>query len=140
MISKNKLSSRSVICIFDRDNQKYINKVEENNGYKDWGNDTYSFSIPIPDHRTQYENISIEFYYTDKEIITKKENGTRLLFSNEINNVEGYREVRDNPVKEKEYSKKILDKDCSNIRDSKGNNVAHSKAVFADAILKYQYL
>lgn len=58
-----------VICIFDRDNNEIFKKVTNNGNYKDWGNNVYSFAIPIPNEdREKTPLISIEHYYSDNEI------------------------------------------------------------------------
>lgn len=60
-----------VICIFDRDNNEIFKKVTNNGNYKDWGNNVYSFAIPIPNEdREKTPLISIEHYYSDNEIKT----------------------------------------------------------------------
>lgn len=60
------------IMIFDRDNAKLVEKVEETQkGFKDWGNRVYSFALPVPQHRQNTPNICIEHYYTDSEITTE---------------------------------------------------------------------
>lgn len=65
--------NRKIIGIFDRDVAHIIKDIEQNNQpYKDYGNNVYAFCIPVPTTREDYTNISIEFYYSDEEI--KKEN------------------------------------------------------------------
>ena len=65
-----------VICIFDRDNNEIFKKVTNNGNYKDWGNNVYSFAIPIPNEdREKTPLISIEHYYSDNEIKTTQLKG-----------------------------------------------------------------
>ena len=65
-----------VICIFDRDNNEIFKKVTNNGNYKDWGNNVYSFAIPIPNEdRVKTPLISIEHYYSDNEIKTTQLKG-----------------------------------------------------------------
>jgi len=60
------------IFIFDNDDEKIIKKVsDENNLYKSWGNNVFSFVIPKPNIRANEEKISIEHYYPDE--VLKKE-------------------------------------------------------------------
>lgn len=60
------------IFIFDNDNEKIIKDVsDENNLYKSWGNNVFSFVIPKPNIRDNEEKISIEHYYPDE--VLKKE-------------------------------------------------------------------
>ncbi len=62
---------RKLIFIADRD-EKEINDQLGNiaNGFKDWGNNVYSFILPLPRHRDETPQISIEHYYKDEEIRT----------------------------------------------------------------------
>lgn len=65
-----------VICIFDRDNNEIFKKVTNNGNYKNWGNNVYSFAIPIPNEdREKTPLISIEHYYSDNEIKTTQLKG-----------------------------------------------------------------
>lgn len=65
-----------VICIFDRDNNENFKKVTTNGNYKDWGNNVYSFAIPLPNkNREKTPLISIEHYYSDNEIKTTQLKG-----------------------------------------------------------------
>lgn len=85
-ISKHPRSS-PLICIFDHDNTKIIDKVMNNGSFKYWGNNVYSFSIPVPENRKDTPLISIEHYYSDDEIKTpqKKDNvECRLYMGNEF--------------------------------------------------------
>lgn len=66
--------------------------------------------MPIPDFRRQYNNISIEFYYPDDNLKTKKD-GRCLYFDNEIN-FDANRKIKgiDNNAIDNN-SKKIYDQD-----------------------------
>lgn len=126
--------SRKIIGIFDRDVPKIISDIEKNNqSFKDYGNNVYAFCIPTPDNRNTYTNISIEFYYTDEELKTEKENKC-LYFDNEIeylrNITTGKPEIRksDTVIIEKEKEKKLF---CEDIGTE---NWIHSKTRFADLV------
>lgn len=137
---------RKVIFVFDRDSPDFIKKASGNNEkiIKDWGNNVFSFCIPIPSHREKYTNISIEFYYKDNDIKTKDELGKRLYFSNEIDII--VRKSATNkttteeisvlniPKPDEEFDKKIYDNNVDKIKDENGNLVALSKSNFADKI------
>lgn len=76
-----------VICIFDRDVNDTFKKVTNNGSYKDWGNNVYSFAIPLPQNREKTPLISIEHYYSDNEIKTSQDKGDvecRLYMGNEF--------------------------------------------------------
>jgi hypothetical protein len=65
--------------VFDRDSPQVVKEVSgEDKPFKHWGNNVYSFAIPLPSHRLHYENVSIEFYYSDAEIKTHDTEGRRL--------------------------------------------------------------
>ena len=59
---------KPVIFIADRDEPKIINEMGANKGYKTWGNNVFSFVLPIPDHRCSTPDICIEHYYSDTDI------------------------------------------------------------------------
>ena len=66
---------RKIIFIADCDDRSTSNilgKYEEELSFRVWGNNVYSFILPIPEHRTSTPNITIEHYYTDEEIKTEK--------------------------------------------------------------------
>ncbi|PPD57403.1 RNA-directed DNA polymerase [Dehalogenimonas etheniformans] len=50
----------SHVFIFDRDEPQIVNKVNEHGDVRKWPNNVYSFSIPIPTHRTKTPEICIE--------------------------------------------------------------------------------
>ena len=143
-------NNRKVICIFDRDNPAIIKSMDCDLGspYKNWGNSVYSFCIPTPSHRSDYKNISIEFYYTDSELMTvDHENNTRLFFSNEVeeiliksktykNSCQSEIRILETPKPEEEYEKKIYSEDVVNIKNHQGVSIAHSKNAFAEKVMQ----
>ena len=63
---------KPTIFVFDRDDPTILNEVsDESKGYRSWGNNVFSFAIPVPNHRNGNPQISIEFYYKDEEIRRK---------------------------------------------------------------------
>ena len=83
------------IFVFDRDNPKIIKEVKgKDDGYKAWENDVYSFPIPIPEHRVDYEHVSIEFYFTDEEIKTTDSEGRRLFLTSEFDEGTGSHKIK----------------------------------------------
>lgn len=79
--------SRKLIFIVDADQPERTKKmVQEGKKFKDWGNQVFSFQIPIPEHRNN-QRICIEHYYSDEELKTEKDiNGKkcRLFLGNEF--------------------------------------------------------
>ncbi len=139
--------ARRVIFVFDRDNVNILGAMEDPVlGYKNWGNNVYSFCIPVPEHRAQYEKVSIESYYTDAELrIPDPATGYRLVFSNEVikivktsltvrGNSNIKIQLRDAPLEVEEPQKTIFDEDCEKIVDAEDHRVAHSKTVFATQV------
>lgn len=134
---------RIIIFIFDHDKEEVVNEVINGNNYKNWGNNVYSFAIPVPESRQKTPLISIEHYYSDDEIKTVQkigENDYRLFMGNEFDE-KGFflsDERRINLLHPKKNCGKdkinILDGNCENIverRNGNSKNVALSKFRFA---------
>lgn len=79
-----------MIFIADADEDKTTKALTlPNTPYKKWGNNVFSFVIPVPEHRIRTPQICIEHYYTDDVIKkTVQCNGIkrRLYMGNEFNN------------------------------------------------------
>lgn len=59
------------IFIADCDEPKIVKEMGGGNKkYKDWGNNVYSFVLPVPPYRNATPEICIEHYYSDEEIKT----------------------------------------------------------------------
>ncbi|RFB12722.1 ATP-binding cassette domain-containing protein [Bacillus sp. HNG] len=133
-------NASKIIAIFDRDEPKIINKASLENGdtFKDWGNNVYSFTLPIPTHRQETPLISIEHYYTDDEIKTIDQNSRRLFIGNEFNQLLGIdaenRLICRSRNKCGEDSIQIIDSEVFEI-DNQNHNKALSKNQFAQYIL-----
>lgn len=63
---------RKMVFIADRDNKK-ANQILSSEGhrFKSWGNNVFSFILPIPESRRETPNICIEHLYSDEEIKTQ---------------------------------------------------------------------
>lgn len=144
-IKKNK----PYICIFDRDSEKIVREMSggDHLDYKRWNESVFSFCIPKPSFRNQYENVSIEFFYTDDEIHTvDSSSGKQLLFTNEVEEIEirnptTGQKIRKTiklktPKQEDELRKKIYALNTHLIVDEiSGRKIAYSKTAFAEDIL-----
>lgn len=130
------------IFIFDRDKDEIVRKVNDHTiGYKAWGNNIYSFAIPVPPHRSDQSAICIESYYTDDELRTPDEDGRRLFLSTEFNPTSG-RHRTDSKLSVGNKGKlssqgkgvrvRIVD---SEVYDEQSRNVALSKADFAKNVV-----
>ena len=62
--------TKKMIFIADCDDYRVAKEMEGNEvtRYKSWGNNVYSFTLPVPLHRKGQNNICIEHLYTDEEI------------------------------------------------------------------------
>ena len=68
------------ICMFDRDNPKYIVAGPYFRGE----NNVYKFSLQIPPHRNSEDSISVEHCLTDEDLKTVDTNGRRIFLSGEF--------------------------------------------------------
>ena len=139
---------RIVICIFDHDKDSVVKDVMNGDNYKCWGNNVYSFAIPVPESRKKTPLISIEHYYSDDEIKTVQkigENDYRLFMRNEFDD-DGFIKSGERNIILKNANNnsdigsiKIFDRNCERVkerRNGKSVNVALSKYHFAWNILK----
>ena len=140
--------SRKIIFIADADDEKTTKALEGQNSlpYKNWGNNVFSFVLPVPEHRTETPKICIEHYYTDEEIKIQMElDGQlrRLYIGNEFNQ-DGIFLNKNLVCRDRNScgNGKINIIDGSNgkpvydINDPKQTNLALPKMKFADGILK----
>lgn len=132
--------SQKIILMFDHDNDEILKKLkaktEQGKNYQNWGNNVYSFIIPIPDNRKDMDYFSIEFYFKDSEIIRKDESGRRLYFSNEFNQMSGRHNKENLNCKDfNRIKSKIISVVDHDVFDTKNRNIALSKTDFANNIL-----
>lgn len=134
-------NSSPMVFIFDHDDKDIVAQVDAPGAaYKDWGNNVYSFALPVPDHRKGHENICIEMYFADEEIHRQDSHGRQLFLSSEFHensgnhkldptihcNRPGYLKGCTEPTRTK-----IVDAD---VYDSNNRNVALRKTEFAEYI------
>lgn len=132
-----------LVFMFDRDNPKILAEItDKHHSYKHWGNNVYSFAIPLPKHRKDYKNLCIEFLYLDKDLKTLDESNRRIFLTSEFHPISG--KLKNDPKISlgnkgslAKYSKainsKIIDTDVYN---EENKNVALSKNDFAENINK----
>ena len=129
-----------IIGIFDCDegNGRGIHK---GGGIKDYTNNVYGISLPVPDYRTYNENgISIEFLYKDEDMKKEDSNERRLYVTSEFNAdgrymadpTIGVRNAKELTLYLDRKNEKIYDHDVVNI---KSKSLALSKENFATNIL-----
>lgn len=134
---------RKMVFVFDRDNPTITKSMSGiPHDFKNWGNNVFSVCLPIPAHRVDYKNLSIELYYTDETLRTvDPATGKRLWFSNEIEIItrpttgqKVYR-AQATPSADDEFEKKVFDQPADQIVDSDGRAVGISKSAFTEIII-----
>ncbi|PFQ62883.1 hypothetical protein COK18_18385 [Bacillus cereus] len=131
-------NDKKIIAVFDRDEADTMKKATINGeNFKKWGNNVYSFALPIPDHRSETPNICIEHYYLDKDIKLEDSQLRRLYMGNEFTPAYGLSVDRSKICKNKnkcgENSIQIIDSGVCDINDE-STNIALSKNNFAQSI------
>ena len=130
-----------IIGIFDCDEANGKN-IHAKGGKKQYGNNIWGMSIPVPDFRAYNTNgISIEFLYRDEDLKRLDGNGRRIFVTSEFNEngrlksdpkigVKNNHDVKNYvlPEKEKIQADEVIDID--------GNSLALSKEQFATNILE----
>lgn len=90
------IQPRKTVFIADRDHPGTNTKMEGKNDelYKNWGNNVYSFTLPVPSNRTETPEICIEHLYPDNiiktEIETENSNIKRRLYMGNEFDSRGY--------------------------------------------------
>lgn len=132
------------IFIFDRDVPSHVReRVSGGKGsseYRSWGNNVFSFLLPVPSHRVEDRNgVCIELFYTDKDLMTEDAQGRRLFLNREFHNWARHKHLPLTcPALNKVRSKHLAIIDSEVIEDPKGTdvdevgkNVALAKSEFA---------
>lgn len=127
--------SRRIIGVFDRDVTPIVQEIErDSRPWKPYGNNVYAFCLPVPEGRASYQNISIEFYYSDADL-KKQKDGRCLYFDNEVaftqtasRKNERLPYILECPLAQDEAIKRIFDENIGSV------DWGHSKARFADLI------
>jgi RNA-directed DNA polymerase len=106
-------------------------------GYKSWGNNVFSFAIPLPEHRQpELQQACIELYYKETDLRRPDSDGRRLFLSSEFEDNIG--RLKNQPgIVHRNINKikgplTIIDVD---VLDEENKNIALSKNDFADHIL-----
>lgn len=121
------------VFILDSDDE-FINKKYKNCRYIDHGNNVYSLTLPIPEHRKDNPLISIEHYYTDSELLTTDHNGRRLYLAKEFDK-ETSKHLKINNL----YSLKInKDTNPNTILDEKIFEILDSNNILKKDIFEYK--
>lgn len=138
--------SRKIIFIADRDDKNIIKELQDKSfPFKDWGNNVFSFVLPVPEHRRNTPEICIEHYYTDSEIKTSVEiDGVsrRLYMGNEFDDsgIGIHEDIQCRDLNSCGKNKINIIDGCDNkpvyvLRDPDKKNLALPKMKFAKGIL-----
>ena len=130
-----------IIGIFDCDEANGKN-IHAKGGKKQYGNNIWGMSIPVPDFRAYNTNgISIEFLYRDEDLKRLDENGRRIFVTSEFNENGRLKSDTKIGVKNnhdvKNYVKPENEKiQADEVIDIAGKSLALSKEQFATNILE----
>jgi tetratricopeptide (TPR) repeat protein len=134
---------RPNIFVFDTDNKDIVRKAGASGSYyKDWGNNVYSVLLPFPPFRSGLERVSIELLYKDEDLTRSSSDNRRLFLSSEFHERSGnHKKIPSIHVGNaqrirgltKRSTMTVIDSEIG-VYDSDNNNLALSKADFADLI------
>lgn len=127
--------------MFDRDSEEYIEYASsEELLYRNLGNNVYAFAIPLVNDSEYGDKISIEHYYSRKDIQILDDNGRRLFLGDEFypsgNSKDGCYQTKISNIKNKVIINGIIDEKVYEAKDlEQKNSVACTKDSFAEGIL-----
>lgn len=133
--------SRKIIGIFDRDVEEYLKFVDDNNNsYKNFGNNVFAFAIPLVNKELYGEKISIEHYYKKEHLLKKDKNQRRLFLGEEFHrsgkSIDGQYNTKVSNIKNKVDINGVIDEKVFLISDLEENDsIALTKNDFADLVL-----
>lgn len=147
-LQENPCINNTIIGLFDRDAKPPIELFDcEGNKsmlidheYIKMGDHLYAFALPIPHERTEENEISIEHFFTDEEIMTENENHQRLFLMREFyptgNHIDDSKDYNYRFASIKEGTIKIIEHEQKSfVTDRRGNgDFSLSKQRFAEAI------
>lgn len=130
-----------MIGMFDRDPEEYI-KYASSDGYlfRNLGNNVYVFAIPLINDSEYGDKISIEHYYSRKDIQVLDIKGRRLFLGDEFytsgNSKDGRYQTKISKIQNKVLVNGIIDEKVYETSDLEQKySVASTKDSFAEDIL-----
>ncbi|MCB8980106.1 MAG: RNA-directed DNA polymerase [Ardenticatenaceae bacterium] len=135
-------NSEARIFLFDRDVPGNVkSRVTGKGEFKSWGNNVFSFLLPIPTHReNNADSVCIELYFEDKDLMLKDEFGRRIFLNREFSNLSGRHKSLDLICSDRNKIKSsLLEIIDSSVYDSNDQNVALSKNDFSNLILERKH-
>lgn len=135
---------QKLIFVSDRDQEDVAKKMNGGGEFKSWGNNIYSFALPVPSFRSSAPGVSIEHYYPDKLMKAEVDvNGHKArLFTedefNENNVCSSDRRFFAPNLHKSRNPNSVLDGSAPHkvIDSGTDNNVALSKIAFANAVIE----
>ena len=133
-------NNQKIIAVFDRDNQRIVNKYKEE--INSLGNNVYAFCLPVPQTRSDVgqNDISIEYYFTDEEVRTEVD-GKSLFFGNDFSARTGRCILEGKGTliftnQNERGKEKIVEANggCSVLGPDENENILLTKSDFAEAI------
>ena len=123
------------IFVFDSDDPSLVSKVtDQSQPFKDWGNNVFSFVLPIPSHRERGA-VCIEMLYADEVLQRRDADGRRLYLRSEFNPENGMHPVESvvcqNIITRTLVREEVFDR-------TTGAKMSLSKQAFASAISSRQ--
>ncbi|OZN48276.1 AAA family ATPase [Gallibacterium anatis] len=129
-------NQRKIICIFDRDNNEILRSYGKA-AFNNLGNNV--FTMCIPKISNDLDKISIEFYYSKKDLSREDDHGRKLFLGTEfyeksVNSKCGQYQTR---KMDKAGKLVVIDEDVYRLDDKEmKNSIALTKNNFAECILK----
>ena len=125
------------VFVFDSDVRDVNNQVNDGDTYREWAPNVFSFSIPVPRHRSSTPLISTEFYYQDSEIMREDSNGRRLYLSSEFDPHSKRHNLLTNIscTDKRQFGREVIYIIDDGVFDPPRNNIALPKKHFAKYVL-----
>lgn len=147
-LQENPCVTNTIIGLFDRDAIPPVELVDENgrkvklveHEFVKLGDHVYAFALPVPHNRPETDQISIEHFFTDEEIMTENEDHQRLFLGKEFycsgNHVDDAKDYNFRKAISVSGTIRIIEHEQNAyVTDRKGNgDFSLSKQHFAEAI------
>ena len=147
-LQENPCVNNTVIGLFDRDAKPPVELFNEigskvkiiDHEFVKLGKHVFAFALPVPHNRPEKEQISIEHFFTDEEIMTETEGHLRLFLGKEFypsgNHIDDSKDYNYRNVSRFHGSIRIIEHEQNAfVTDRKGNgDYSLSKQRFAEAV------
>ena len=147
-LQDNPCVNNTVIGLFDRDAKSAVEFLDESGSkvklgdqeFLKLGEHIYAFALPVPHNRPETDQISIEHFFADEEIMTENEDHQRLFFGKEFyptgNHVDDSKDYHYRKALTYQGTIRIIEHEQNAyVTDRKGNgDFSLSKQRFAEAI------